>query len=104
MTVNVAGAVAAYRNAASKLLEPGLPARDAAAPDNFGSMVKDAVGSTADTLAKGEALSTAAVTGGKADLTSVITAVTNAELTLQTVVAVRDKVITAYQDILRMPI
>ena len=104
MTVNVAGAVAAYRNAASKMLEPGLSPRDAAATDNFGSMVKDAIGSTADTLAKDEALSTAAVTGGKADLTSVITAVTNAELTLQTVVAVRDKVISAYQDIIRMPI
>ena len=90
MTVNVASAVAAYRNAANKMLEPGLPARDAAATDSFGSMVKDAVASTADTLSKGEALSTAAVT--------------NAELTLQTVVAVRDKVISAYQDIIRMPI
>jgi len=30
--------------------------------------------------------------------------VANAELTLQTVIAVRDKVIQAYQDILRMPI
>jgi len=34
----------------------------------------------------------------------VVTAVTNAEVTLQTVVAVRDKVISAYQDILRMPV
>ncbi|MGH6739065.1 MAG: hypothetical protein ACREDY_08540, partial [Bradyrhizobium sp.] len=68
MAVNIAGAVAAYRNAASKMLEPGLPARDAA-PDQFGSMVKDAVGSAADALAKGESMSTAAVTGGKADLT-----------------------------------
>ena len=104
MTVNIAGAVAAYRNAASKLLEPGVQARDAAGSDQFGSMIKDAVGSAANIMAKGEALSTTAVTGGKADLTSVITAVTNAELTLQTVVAVRDKVIQAYQDIMRMPI
>ncbi|HEX7008191.1 MAG TPA: flagellar hook-basal body complex protein FliE [Alphaproteobacteria bacterium] len=104
MTVNIAGAVAAYRNAASKLLGPGLPPRDAAAPDRFSSLIKDGIASTADVMAKGEALSTAAVTGGKADLTSVITAVTNAELTLQTVVAVRDKVIQAYQDIMRMPI
>jgi flagellar hook-basal body complex protein FliE len=34
----------------------------------------------------------------------VVTAVTNAELTLETVVAVRDRVVQAYQDILRMPI
>lgn len=41
---------------------------------------------------------------GKASLTDVITAVSNAENALQTVVAVRDKVISAYQDIIRMPI
>ena len=39
----------------------------------------------------------------KADLSSVVTAVAEAELTLQTVVAVRDKVIESYKQILRMP-
>jgi flagellar hook-basal body complex protein FliE len=34
----------------------------------------------------------------------VVAAVTNAEVTLQTVLAVRDRVIQAYQDIIRMPI
>jgi len=33
-----------------------------------------------------------------------VTAVANAEHTLETVIAVRDKVLTAYQEILRMPI
>jgi flagellar hook-basal body complex protein FliE len=33
-----------------------------------------------------------------------VTAVNNAELALQTIVTVRDKVIQAYQDVLRMPI
>lgn len=41
---------------------------------------------------------------GEADLKDVITAVANAEQTLETVVAVRDKVLAAYQDILKMPI
>lgn len=41
---------------------------------------------------------------GKADLADVITAVASAENALSTVVAVRDKVISAYQDIIRMPI
>jgi len=40
----------------------------------------------------------------QADLNEVVTAVSSAELTLQTVVAVRDRVIQAYQDIIRMPI
>ena len=104
MTVNIANAVAAYRNAAGKALEPGLTPRNADGTAEFGGLVKDAISSAADTMAKGEKLSTAAVTGGNADLTSVITAVTNAELTLQTVVAVRDKVVQAYQDIMRRPI
>jgi flagellar hook-basal body complex protein FliE len=38
------------------------------------------------------------------DLVDVVSAVNNAELALETVVAVRDKMISAYQDIMRMPI
>lgn len=41
---------------------------------------------------------------GKGDLIDVATAVAAAEATLETVVAVRDEVIKAYQDIMRMPI
>lgn len=40
----------------------------------------------------------------EAELADVVTAVSNAELTLQTVVTIRDRVIQAYQDIIRMPI
>ena len=41
---------------------------------------------------------------GNASLTEIVESVTAAELTLQTVVAVRDKMLQAYQDIMRMPI
>lgn len=41
---------------------------------------------------------------GTADIQEVVMAVSNAEVALQTVVAVRDKVVSAYQDILQMPI
>lgn len=40
---------------------------------------------------------------GQANLTDVVTAVSEAEVTLQTVVAIRDKVVDAYKEILRMP-
>ena len=56
-----------------------------------------------ETLQAGEA-ATLRAAAGKADITDVVTAVSQAEITLQTVVAVRDRVIQAYQDILRMPI
>ena len=37
-------------------------------------------------------------------LVDIVTAVTNAEVALETAVAVRDRVIAAYQEIIRMPI
>ena len=52
---------------------------------------------------KADQMSVAAVEG-KANVAEVVTAVANAELALQTVVAVRDQVVQAYQEILRMPI
>ena len=40
----------------------------------------------------------------KAELVDVVTAVSDAEITLQTVTALRDRVIQAYQEIVKMPI
>ena len=44
-----------------------------------------------------------ALTGG-GNLTDVVTALSRAELTLQTATAIRDRVVQAYQDIMKMPI
>lgn len=52
---------------------------------------------------KAEATSVEALVN-KAELHDLVTAVSNAELTLNTVVAVRDRMINAYQDIIKMPI
>ena len=52
---------------------------------------------------KGELMSAKAI-AGTADLREVVTAVTNAEVTLQTALAIRDRVIQAYNDIVSMPI
>ena len=41
---------------------------------------------------------------GKGDLVDVVTAVSSAEASLETVMAIRDQVINAYQEIMRMPI
>lgn len=69
----------------------------------FGEMLTEALQSTVDAQKTAEATSVKAV-NGKADVTDVVTAVTNAEVALDTVVAVRDRVISAYQEIMRMPI
>lgn len=44
------------------------------------------------------------VAGGKANVVDVVTAVAESETALQTLVAVRDRVISAYEEIMRMPI
>ena len=61
------------------------------------------IGDAAAAGARGEQVAAEAMVG-QADLTDVVMAVNNAELTLQTVVAIRDKVVEAYQEIVRMPI
>ena len=70
---------------------------------SFSSFLKDQVGESIGALRTGEEMAARAVTED-ADITDVVGAVTNAEITLQTVVAVRDRMVSAYQEIMRMPI
>jgi flagellar hook-basal body complex protein FliE len=100
MATPIASAVAAYANAA-KSAGAGLAPRDQGG--GFGDLLKQAVDGTVGTLKESETQSMKALSG-KADIGTVVTAVSNAELTLQTVTAVRDRVISAYQEIMRMPI
>lgn len=71
--------------------------------DKFKDMLTDAIKDTVDATAGAETASIKAVTGD-ADLIDVVAAVNNAELVVETVVAVRDRVIQAYNEIIRMPI
>jgi flagellar hook-basal body complex protein FliE len=103
MVARISDAAAAYANAATRGAAPGLEARDAPAGPSFGTLVRDMVGDAVGAANAGEA-ATAAAMAGRADLTDVVLAVNNAELTLQTVIGIRDKVIEAYQEIIRMPI
>lgn len=70
---------------------------------SFLDMVGDSLQAAAAKGYKSEETAIQAMTG-KADLADVVTAITEAETALNTVVAIRDKVINAYQDIIRMPI
>ena len=70
---------------------------------SFSDFLQQKASDALDTLKASEKTSAQAVTG-EADLTDVVQAVTAAEVTLQTVVAVRDRLISAYQEIMRMPI
>lgn len=70
---------------------------------SFSDFLRQTAEESVKTLKTGEKASAQAVTG-EADLTDVVQAVTAAELTLQTVVAVRDRLVGAYQEIMRMPV
>lgn len=62
-----------------------------------------ALGSFADTLKAGEATARAAMTGG-ADPHALVEALAASELAVETAVTLRNKVVEAYQEILRMPV
>lgn len=76
---------------------------DSAESVSFADLLGNKVEESVQTLKSGEEMAAKAITG-EADLTDVVQAVTDAELTLQTLVAVRDKMISAYQEIMRMQI
>ena len=103
MTVNVSQAVAAYTQAAAKAAKGGADANAGGAGASFAELVAGMANDAIDAGRRGERLSMGAV-ANQAELNEIVTAVTNAEVTLQTVVAIRDRVIQAYQDIIRMPI
>jgi flagellar hook-basal body complex protein FliE len=69
----------------------------------FGAMVENLVGNTADKLRTAETASAKQV-AGKGDLIDVVTAIGAAETALDTMVAVRDRVVGAYSEIMRMQI
>ena len=98
--VNPINAAAAYASTAARTNGPGLAPRDGA---SFGDVLEQTAKEAIGTVKNSEKMSAMAAVG-QADLTEVVQAVTNAEVTLQTVTAVRDKVLSAYQEILRMPI
>jgi flagellar hook-basal body complex protein FliE len=101
--VSVNAAYQAAQRIASASDAGATPAAGGLAAPSFEKTLADALHSAVGTMHTGE---TAAAQGatGQGDLVGVVNAVTAAELTLETVVAIRDRVIAAYQDIMKMPI
>lgn len=102
--MGVNSAAAAY-NRASRSIGQGMEARDipASGKNDFADLVKSALQEARRIGERSEQMSIQGIRDN-ADLNQVITAVAEAEVTLQTVVSIRDKVIDAYKEILRMPI
>ena len=69
----------------------------------FGAMLQRAVEGAVQVGQQAETQSMQAIAGG-GNITEVVTAVAKAQLTLQTAVNIRDRVVQAYQQIMSMPI
>ena len=99
--INPAQVAAAYRT--------GGAAEAAAAPaasgagGGFGAALQRAVEGAVAAGHEADAGGVRALTGG-GGVTDVVLALSRAELALQTAVAVRDRMVSAYQDVMRMPI
>lgn len=102
MAIAPSAATAAYQ-AIAKIGTPAAGGASATGAPNFGDFLSNAVKDATQTMQQGEQMA-AKQAAGKADIVDVVSAVNSAELTLDTVVAVRDKVIAAYQSIMQMPI
>ena len=102
MAINPADAIRAF-NQAARLGAEGLDAPKAPKGDSFSELLGKVAENVVTSGKNAEAMTAKAV-AGEAEILEVVSAVSNAEMTLQTVVAVRDRVMSAYQQIMRMPI
>jgi flagellar hook-basal body complex protein FliE len=69
----------------------------------FGSVLKDVVATVNEAARKSDQQSQS-LAGGKANIVDVVTAVAETEVAIEALVSVRDRVIQAYEEIMRMPI
>ena len=98
---------AAYTNASRLISDPGKTSLGglggAGQGPDFGKLVAQGMQGVVDAGATSDKLSLDLV-NGKANVVDVVTAISQTELAMESMVAVRDKVISAYEEIMRMPI
>jgi flagellar hook-basal body complex protein FliE len=102
-TAAAANAYAALARMGEQTANLGRAAATSDSGPNFGSVLKDVIDAVSQSAQKSDAQAQA-VANGRANMVDVVTAVAETETTVQTLVSVRDKVISAYEDILKMPI
>lgn len=98
-----ANAISAYGRASKG--GAGMAPRDddGATTTRFADLVRESVDRAIATGERSEQVSMAALVG-KADLNQVVTAVSEAEVALQTAMTLRDKVLESYKEVMRMTV
>jgi flagellar hook-basal body complex protein FliE len=102
--LNLMRAASAYQSIKPAGAGAAPAARPAGGTESFADLLGRAVGGVADSGRKADALRTAAAQGARPNLVEVVTAVAESEAALETLVATRDKIVQAYDEIMRMPI
>ena len=95
--------VARLSKAASPLAQAAGIGADNKGNSSFSSVLKQAIDSV-EAMGKKSDTQARAAANGKANMVDVVTAVSETEVAIDAVVAVRDKIIAAYEDIMKMPI
>ncbi|MEM1421992.1 MAG: flagellar hook-basal body complex protein FliE [Pseudomonadota bacterium] len=104
MDVNAKNAAQLYSAARDLVKDAGAANKTKAEPqESFSETLSKAATETVNSLNQAEQTATAGMTGA-ADPQSVVEAMLEAEMAIETAVTVRDKVVEAYQEILRMPV
>lgn len=107
MSTPISTVTSAYGNAARLLQDSAKPegtsAIGSAGGGDFSSMLAESVQGVVDSGNKADQLSMDML-NGNANVVDMVTAVAESELAIQSMVTVRDKVISAYQEIMRMQI
>ncbi len=101
--ISNAAASGAYRS--SQGIKPSEinPAPDQSAKPSFSELVANAESDAVDTIRNAEAVAQAGL-AGKTEAQQVVEATLELDTTVKVAVSVRDKLVEAYQEIMRMPI
>lgn len=105
---DVSSALNAYQQALGRLsgMTPAKPlaaTEETKSSSDFGQVLSSVMDEAVGTVKNAEKMSMQGI-AGKADVQDVVLAISNAEQTLDTVVALRDSAIKAYREIIQMTI
>lgn len=101
--IDPASAAKAYATAAKSLAARPEPQALTGPQGGFGDLLQSALHSMSQTGAASE-MRASEVAAGRGDIVNLVTAVAESEVAIESLVTVRDRVISAYQEILNMPI
>jgi flagellar hook-basal body complex protein FliE len=98
-----AGAYASLASLANPSSNLGRAVGEASGGPSFGELLRSATTNVLEAGRKADAQA-ATMASGKGNVVDVVTAVAETEVAVETMVAVRDRIISAYEEIMRMPI